>query len=74
MTNYRYGESAVMPQGKPFILAIEGVDTKFELVHHLDAAGNIHMSSMWPRRSPPLVPHDHERPRRRRLRRRRRRL
>jgi hypothetical protein len=44
MTNYRYGESAVMPEGKPFILAIEGVDTKFELVHHLDAAGNIHMS------------------------------
>jgi hypothetical protein len=43
-SSYRYGESAVMPQGEPFILAIEGVDTKFELVHHLDAAGNIHMS------------------------------
>jgi hypothetical protein len=42
--SYRYGESALMPQDTPFILAIEGVDTKFELVHHLDAAGNIHMS------------------------------
>jgi hypothetical protein len=43
-TAYKFGESAVMPEGKPFVLSIEGVDTKFELVHHLDAAGNIHMS------------------------------
>jgi hypothetical protein len=41
---YKFGESAVMPQGRPFRLSIEGVDTEYELVHHLDSAGRIHMS------------------------------
>jgi hypothetical protein len=67
VTGYKFGESAVMPQGKPFVLSIEGVDAQFELVHHLDSAGRIHMSvdragqasrrSMHDRR-PPYVQHD----------------
>jgi hypothetical protein len=44
MASYVFGQSAIMPQGKPFRLAIEGVDTEYELVHHLDSAGRIHMS------------------------------
>lgn len=44
MTNYKFGESAVMPEGKPFRLSIEGVDTEYELVHRIDDAGRIHMA------------------------------
>jgi hypothetical protein len=43
-TNYRFGQEALMPQGQPFRVAIEGIDREFELVHRIDDAGQIRMS------------------------------
>jgi hypothetical protein len=68
MSKYTYGQEALMPQGKPFRLAIEGVDREFELVHRIDDEGQIRMSldvadtsrrrSMQDVRRPPHIQHD----------------
>jgi hypothetical protein len=44
VTSYKFGESAVVPEGRPYILSIEGVDTVYSLTHIIDAAGKIHMT------------------------------
>jgi hypothetical protein len=44
MQKYKFGESAIMPEGRPYMFSIEGTDAVYALTHTIDDAGRIHMA------------------------------
>jgi hypothetical protein len=42
--SYRFGESAIVPQDRPYLLAVEGSDKIYSLTHTVDSDGQIHMA------------------------------
>jgi hypothetical protein len=44
MQKYKFGESAIMPEGRPYMFSIEGTDAIYALTHTVDNAGRIHMA------------------------------